>query len=76
MTTQEEILSAVKTLPEEARLEIVDSILHSILPPDPNVDKAWAEVARKRMEEIDRGDVQTVPGAAVLLEAKQRILRK
>ena len=35
------------------------------LPTQPDIDKAWAEEAERRVDQIDRGDVALIPGEKV-----------
>ena len=75
MTTSEEIIAAAEALPEEARLKIVDSLLQSINPPDPAVDEAWAQVVKRRVDEIERGEATLIPAEEVYKEAQRRLSR-
>ena len=74
MTTCEEILAAAEALTKEERLVVVDSLLQSINPPEPAVDAMWAPIIKRRIEEIDRGEVRMIPGEEALAEARRRIL--
>ncbi|NCB47458.1 hypothetical protein EOM81_10640 [bacterium] len=37
------------------------------------IDKAWAEESERRIDEIESGKVQTVPGEQVFQEIRKRI---
>ena len=52
-----EIIKEAESLPVEERALVVDSLLRTLNPPDPNVDREWAEVARQRLEELRSGRV-------------------
>lgn len=60
-TTNEEINEKIKTLPDDAKLELVDSILMQLDKPDPEIDRIWAEESRKRWKTYKAGKEETVP---------------
>ena len=66
-----DLIDEAESLPVEERALVVDSLLRSLNPPDAGVDRKWAEVSRKRLEEIRSGSVDTVPGDQVF----QRVFR-
>ena len=57
------ILKKALALPPEARAAIADSLLESLdaSPPDEDVEQAWAEEIKQRVEEVDSGRVQLIP---------------
>lgn len=64
MKTVDLIAEAI-SLPVEERVMVVDSLLKSLNPPETDVDKEWASVAKKRREELRTGAVKAVPGDEV-----------
>jgi putative addiction module component (TIGR02574 family) len=60
-----DLIQEAESLPVEERAMVVDSLLRSLNPPDAEIDRKWAEVARKRLEEIRSGRVEAVPGEEV-----------
>jgi putative addiction module component (TIGR02574 family) len=50
---------------EEERAMVVDSLLKSLNPPETDIDKKWASVARRRLAELRSGEVKAVPGDEV-----------
>ena len=60
-----DLIDEAESLPVEERAMVVDSLLRSLNPPESEVDKKWAAVARRRLEEIRSGTVATVPGEQV-----------
>jgi hypothetical protein len=57
------------------RVAVVDSLLRNLNVPDPEIDKAWAEVAEARLAELRSGRVKPVPGDQVLDRIKDRSAR-
>jgi putative addiction module component (TIGR02574 family) len=58
-----DILKKALALPPESRAAIADSLLESLetSPPDENnAEKAWADEAKRRVEEVDSGKVQLI----------------
>ena len=53
-----DIIRDAESLPVEQRTQVIDSLLRSLNPPNPEVDRKWVAVAKKRLEELRAGDVQ------------------
>ena len=70
-----EIIHEVESLPVEERVLIVDSLLRSLNPPDPEIDGKWAAVAKRRLEELRSGRVTPIPGEEVFAKIQQRFPR-
>ncbi len=67
---EEKILS----LPCEDRIYLVEKLLKSLNSPSrEEVDKVWAEESERRIDEIESGKVQTIPGEQVFQEIRKRI---
>jgi hypothetical protein len=63
--TTEELIAEVIALPVEERALAVDSLLRSLNPPEADIDRKWAEVARRRWVELRSGAACSVPGDEV-----------
>ncbi|HOI92058.1 MAG TPA: addiction module protein [Candidatus Rifleibacterium sp.] len=62
------------SLPCEDRICLVEKLLKSLNSPSrEEVDKAWAEESERRIDEIESGKVQTIPGEQVFQEIRKRI---
>jgi len=62
------------SLPCEDRIYLVDKLLISLnAPSKEEVDKAWAEESERRIDEIESGNVQTIPGEQVFREIRKRL---
>ncbi|GBE31447.1 putative addiction module component [bacterium BMS3Bbin05] len=51
----------VKSLPDNEKIELVDTILMQLDKPDPEIDRIWADEARKRWKAYKAGSVETAP---------------
>jgi putative addiction module component (TIGR02574 family) len=60
-----DILAEAASLPVEERAMVVDSLLKSLNPPEAELDKKWAEVAKRRLAELRSGAVRAIPGDEV-----------
>ena len=70
------VVEEVLELPAEVRINLVDRILVSLnLPMRPDIDKIWAEEAERRVAEIDRGEVELIPGEEVFAKIRQKYPR-
>lgn len=67
-----EIIDEARSLPVEARAQVADSLLRSLNQTDPDVDQAWAEEAKKRLEEIRNGEVEPISGDEVFEEIQEK----
>jgi putative addiction module component (TIGR02574 family) len=70
-----EIIQEANALPVEERVLVVDSLLRSLNVPDPEMDKAWVIVARRRLAELRSGRVRAVPGDRVFGRIRERFAR-
>lgn len=55
------------------RIAIVDRLLETIQPTNPDTDKLWVAEADRRAEEIRSGKVAAKPGDVFLREARQKL---
>jgi hypothetical protein len=63
--TTEELIAEVIALPVEERALAVDTLLRSLNPPDADVDRKWAAVARQRWSDLRSGNARSLPGDEV-----------
>ena len=66
------LLDEALQLSEEDRAELALRLLDSVGEPAAEVERAWIEEAKRRLAEIQRGEVGTVPWA----EARERIFAR
>jgi hypothetical protein len=51
---------------------VVDSLLRTLNPPNPEIDRKWAAVAKRRLEELRSGQVKPIPGEEVFAKIRQK----
>jgi len=71
MNTKDLIAEAI-SLPVEERALVVDSLLRSLNPPESDIDRKWAAVAKRRLSEIRSGAIETIPGDEVFARIWKR----
>ncbi|MEK6581486.1 MAG: addiction module protein [Nitrospirota bacterium] len=59
-TKNKELEAKIQALPDDAKLELIDSILMQLDKPDPEIDRVWAEEARSRWKAYKEGNLKTV----------------
>jgi putative addiction module component (TIGR02574 family) len=75
-TAADRVVDDALDLPSDARIGLVDRILASLnLPTRPDIDKMWAEEAERRVSQIDRGEVQLIPGEEVFAKIRRKYAR-
>ena len=64
----------VLSLPCEDRIYLVDKLLESLNAPSREaIDRLWAAEAERRIDELDSGKVQAIPGEQVFAELRARL---
>jgi putative addiction module component (TIGR02574 family) len=67
-----EIIKEAESLPVEERAKVIDSLLRSLNPPSPEIDKEWIKVAKRRLAELRSGAVEPIPGDRVFTKIRER----
>jgi len=75
-TATAKLADQVLSLPCEDRIYLVDRLLESLNAPSrEEIDRLWAEEAERRIEELDSGKVETIPGEQVFAEIRERLTK-
>ncbi len=62
------------SLPVEKRAELIDILIKSLNPPsDGRIDKLWAKEAERRLADIKKGKVKTLPAEDVFNRIRNRL---
>jgi len=72
MLGPKEIVKEAESLPVEERAMVIDSLLRTLNPPDPDIDRKWIDTAKRRLAELRSGEVKSVPGEDVFSRVKER----
>jgi len=73
---EQKVVDEALSLPVEARLAVVEKLLSSLnVPTQKEIDAAWAEEAERRVAQIDRGEVELVPGEQVFARIRGKHAR-
>lgn len=59
-TITDELAARISDLPDNEKINLVDSILMQLDRPDPEIDRLWADEARKRWQAYKAGRLETV----------------
>ncbi|HLA96016.1 MAG TPA: addiction module protein [Pyrinomonadaceae bacterium] len=65
-------LEVAESLPIEMRIAVVDRLLESIQPVDSNIDNLWMTEIDRRVEEVESGEVQMIPGNEVMRKVREK----
>ena len=68
--TVDQLSAEIQELPDVEKLRLVDTILAELDRPDPEIDRVWAEEARKRWAAYKDGRISSVSYETVM--AKHR----
>lgn len=71
-TDTAELVSMVESLPIEIRITLVDKILESLSPTEKEIDELWKAEVERRIDEVESGRAQTVPGEEVFAKIRER----
>ena len=75
MPATKKLVDEALSLPVEERALIADSLLKSLNTPDPDIDKKWIEVAKRRLGELRLGKVKPIPGNSVFDRIHKRFAK-
>jgi putative addiction module component (TIGR02574 family) len=69
----QELIDEANALPVDERALVVESLLKSLNPTETDIDGKWAEVADKRLAELESGAVEAVPGEEVFEKIRSKL---
>jgi hypothetical protein len=75
MHRTKDIILEASELPVEDRVRVVDSLLRTLNIPNPDIDRAWARLAKNRLAELRSGQVKPISGHMVFAKIRKRFAR-
>ncbi len=73
--TVEALYHEALSLSEESRVALAERLIESIQP-DPGVMEAQMTIVRQRLEDLESGKAQPIPGPEGLQQVRERILKR
>lgn len=68
----QQLESAVMALPPAERARLAQRLIES-LDEESEVEEAWAAEIKKRLEALDRGEIDLIPAEEVIAEARRHL---
>lgn len=68
-----ELSNQAKALSREERARLAEELLASLDPNDTEIEAAWDEELRRRIDEVERGDVQLVPADRAFAQVRRAL---
>jgi putative addiction module component (TIGR02574 family) len=65
--TREQLEAEARNLPRDERARLAEALIAS-LEEEAEIELAWRQEVRRRIQELDAGTVQAIPGEEVLAE--------
>lgn len=59
-TRADNLVSEIRSLPEEEKLKVLDALLTDLDKRDPEIDRVWADEARRRWNAYQAGKIATI----------------
>jgi putative addiction module component (TIGR02574 family) len=78
MNTVEQVEAVIRRLPRKARQQVAERLNAQLWPSGfaPEVETAWADTVKRRLDDLDSGRVQGVPAAQVFARARRVLARR
>lgn len=73
--TKDQLLAEAMALDPAEREALAEELLRTIDGDQADIDAAWLEECRRRMEAVDRGEIGTVPVDQVMRDLFERLKR-
>jgi len=70
-----ELSAQAQALPPEDRARLAEELLASLDPREAEVEAAWDEELRRRIDEVERGAVQLVPADQAFAQVRRALGR-
>lgn len=72
-TIEDPVTDRALSLPVEARLKLIETLLASLnLPIREDIERAWAEEAERRVDQIETGEARLIAGEEVFAKLRAK----
>jgi putative addiction module component (TIGR02574 family) len=71
MMTVEQVVSEVDQMSEDQVVLLVDRLTQRLQTIDPEIEEAWSAEIRRRVDDLESGKVQEIPGEEVTARVRQ-----
>lgn len=76
VVTVKKLMEQALALPQDSRLALAELLVASVSElPDPQLERKQLEEIRRRIQEVEHGQVELVPGDMVLREVREAVAR-
>jgi len=69
--TTDELVSEIRALPDDEKMRVVDAVLTDLHKPDPEIDRVWAQEAKKRWAAYKEGRIDSVSYEDVMAKHRE-----
>ena len=73
MSLIDELSRKARSLSREERVRLAEELLATVQEVDPEVEAAWDEEIKRRIEEIDSGTAKLIPADEVFAEVRRLV---
>jgi putative addiction module component (TIGR02574 family) len=75
--TRDQVVAGFMALPPAERQEVAEETLRAAMDDAPaDLEAAWVDECRRRIGELERGEVQAIPGEQVMREAREALRQR
>lgn len=72
----QKLLEDALDLPTNKRMQLIDKLLQNTnIPPQSDIDQAWAMEVERRDKEVQNGSVELIPGEEVVKKVNLKFLK-
>ena len=67
----DELSRKARSLPPEERIRLAEELLSSVQDSDEEIEAAWADEIKRRLDEVESGTAKLIPAEEVFAEIRQ-----
>lgn len=67
----DELSRKARSLPPEERIRLAEDLLSSVQDPDEEIEAAWEEEIKRRLEDVESGVAHLIPAEEVFAEIRR-----